>query len=111
MNNATVNGTINATAGLIGGLKIVGNSLTNEGFNNDAYIIMRNDTNNVFCGIGGNVLPASTGTRAVARFENSYNGGSTNDPYQTSFGANYAAIVSAKNARYNIGLAMNGGFI
>lgn len=111
MKNATVNGTINATQGNIGGLKISGNGLTNEGFNNDAYIIMRNDPNKVFCGIGGNVLPASSGARAVARFENCYAGGTTDDPYYSGFGANFAAIVSAKGARQNIALAIDEGFI
>lgn len=111
MKNATVNGTINAAQGKIGGLKISGNGLTNEGFNNDAYIIMRNDPNNVFCGIGGNVLPASSGARAVARFENCYAGGTTDDPYHSDFGANFATIVSAKGARQNIALAIDGGFI
>jgi len=111
MNNATVNGTINANSGTIGGLAINGNALTNEGFDNDAYIVMRNDANKVFCGIGGNVLPSITGSSAVARFENESDGGNTNDPYHSNYGANFAAILSAKNARYNIALAMNGGFI
>ncbi len=55
----------------IAGLKISGNALTNEGFNNDAYIVMRNDNNKTFAGLGGAILPASLGgVQAVARFEN-----------------------------------------
>lgn len=47
------------------------NSLTNEGFNNDAYIILRNDLKKTFAGIGGSMLPATAGgVQAVARFEN-----------------------------------------
>lgn len=71
MKNTTVTGTINATAGKIGGMKVSGNGLTNEGFNNDAYIILRNDTTKTFAGIGGAMLPATSGgVQAVARFEN-----------------------------------------
>ena len=89
--NATLSGSVTATSGKIAGLKISGDSLTNEGFNNDAYIILRNDTNNVFCGIGGNVLPASSGTRAVARFENNNSKG--------YFGTvNYGMIVKTSGA-------------
>lgn len=104
-------GEIEADSGRIGGLKISGQALTNEGYDNDAYIIMRNDANDVFCGIGGNVLPALTGTRAVARFQNNYGGGSTVDEYNNSFGANYGMVLGARNARYNIALALTGGFI
>lgn len=64
-------GEVNATAGKIGGLKVTGNSLTNEGFDNDAYIIIRNDNTKAFAGMGGNVLPGSLGgVSAVARFTN-----------------------------------------
>lgn len=66
-----LSGTINAVSGKIGGMKVVGNSLTNEGFDNDAYIIIRNDKTQAFAGIGGNVLPGSLGgVSAVARFTN-----------------------------------------
>ena len=91
-NNATINGTINATSGHIGGTVLynpnTGKYETTGGFNisgsglsyivtgemgktdDMAYIICRNDTYGRFAGIGANVLPASTGTSAVARFEN-----------------------------------------
>lgn len=72
--NVNITGTINATSGKIGGFNISGSDLTNlnsDGtFNSDAAIIFRNDTYGTFAGIGGNVEPAYTGVRAVARFEN-----------------------------------------
>lgn len=68
---ADISGTINATSGKIAGFNISGSALTNgPDFSNDACIIFRNDTHKTFAGIGGNVLPATTGNRAVARFEN-----------------------------------------
>lgn len=64
-------GTVYAQQGQIGGLKISGNSLTNEGFDNDAMIVMRNDDKNVFTGIGVNVWPASAANfTALCRLEN-----------------------------------------
>lgn len=91
MNNATVNGTINAMSGHIGGsltynpstgkyeatggFNISGSGLTyiiDGKFDNKdmGYIICRNDWYGRFAGIGANVLPASSGSSAVARFEN-----------------------------------------
>ena len=106
MNDANVSGTINATSGKIAGFSISGNGLVNTGFNNDAYVIFRNDTYNTFAGIGGNVLPASSGMRAVARFENH---DKTN---QWGLGYNVAVIMSAKNSDYNLAFAGNGnGFL
>lgn len=77
-------------------------SLINTGTNNDSYIVIRNDDESVFMGVGGNVLPPSTAERAVARFEN----GETN-----SLGTNYGAIVSAKNAKTNIALQISRGCV
>lgn len=87
----------------IAGLKVSGNSLTNEGFNNDAYIILRNDNTKCFAGIGGNTLPASSGIRATARFENEDN------RYFAS--TNIALVLSAKNGLDNRAIQMNGGNI
>lgn len=102
---ASITGTINATSGTfnnvtinsgkIAGFTIKGTSLTNSPWENNASIIFRNDNKNCFAGIGGNVLPASTGTRAVARFENEDN------TDQWGLGRNYAMYLSAKNGRYN----------
>lgn len=93
---ADITGTINATSGKIAGFNISGNSLTNgPEFNNDACIIFRNDTHHTFAGIGGNVLPATSGLRAVARFENE----DYNDFW--GIGRNIALYLSAKNGNIN----------
>lgn len=106
-NNAYIKGKINATSGLIGGIKISGDSLTNEGFNNDAYIILRNDLSKTFAGIGGNILPASAGgISAVARFEN--------NRINTDIIApdNIALLVSASGSHNkNTAIMMNGGYL
>ena len=79
----------------IAGFSVSGNGLTNTPFNNDAYVIFRNDAQKCFAGIGGNVLPASSGLRAVARFENE----DTSDWW--GLNRNIATLFSAKNGRYN----------
>ena len=79
----------------IAGFSVSGNGLTNTPFNNDAYVIFRNDAHKCFTGIGGNVLPASSGLRAVARFENE----DTSDWW--GLGRNVAMLLSAKNGTYN----------
>lgn len=98
-------GSMETIAGKIAGMKISGDGLTNEGFDNDAYIILRNNTHKVFAGIGGNVLPASTGVRAVARF--------TNEESSKFFGdVNYSVVCGAKGAVTNVALDMTlGGYI
>ena len=100
-----LDGSMHASAGQIAGLKIAGEGLTNQGFDNDAYIILRNDSHKVFAGIGGNVLPASTGTRAVARF--------TNEESSKYFGdVNYSVVCGAKGAVTNVALDMTlGGYV
>lgn len=98
-------GSMETIAGKIAGMKISGDGLTNEGFDNDAYIVLRNDTHKVFAGIGGNVLPASTGARAVARF--------TNEESSKFFGdVNCSVVCGAKGAVTNVALDMTlGGYI
>lgn len=98
-------GSMETIAGKIAGMKISGDGLTNEGFDNDAYIVLRNDTHKVFAGIGGNVLPASTGARTVARF--------TNEESSKFFGdVNYSVVCGAKGAVTNVALDMTlGGYI
>ena len=100
-----LDGSMHASAGQIAGLKIEGEGLTNKGFDNDAYIVLRNDSHKVFAGIGGNVLPASTGTRAVARF--------TNEESSKFFGdVNYSVVCGAKGAVTNVALDMTlGGYV
>ena len=103
-NKGTFNN-ITVQSGTIGGFNVLGNDLSNEPFTNDASIIFRNDAHNTFAGIGGNVLPATTGVRAVARFENE----DTQD--QWGLDANYAAILSAKGSRTNVAMQINGGCV
>lgn len=114
--NATVTGTLNVKSGKIGGFWVSGTGLTNQNqdpddednygkFNNDAYIIFRNDNHNCFAGIGGNILPASSGARGVARFENE------DESDQWGFGRNYALLVSAKNGSQNDAIYISGGCI
>ena len=79
----------------IAGFSVSGNGLTNTPFNNDAYVIFRNDAHKCFAGIGGNVLPSPSGLRAVARFENE----DTSDWW--GLGRNIAMFLSAKNGAYN----------
>jgi hypothetical protein len=79
----------------IAGFSVSGNGLTNTPFNNDAYVIFRNDAHKCFAGIGGNVLSTSSGLRAVARFENE----DTSDWW--GLGRNIAMFLSAKNGAYN----------
>ena len=79
----------------IAGFSVSGNGLTNTPFNNDAYVIFRNDAHKCFAGIGGNVLPTSSGLRTVARFENE----DTSDWW--GLGRNIAMLLSAKNGTYN----------
>lgn len=96
---------ITVASGKIAGFTISGNGLSNTPFDNDAYIIFRNDAQGAFAGIGGNVLPASSGARAVARFENH----DTTDIW--GLGANYGMLVSARGARDNRALQMDGGSV
>ena len=104
--NVTANtGTFNnitVQSGTIAGFKVSGTGLTNDPFTNDAYIIFRNDARKAFAGIGGNVLPAASGLRAVARFENE------DQNNYWGLGANYAMILSATNADRNYAYAGSG---
>jgi hypothetical protein len=109
--NANITGTINAHEGKIAGFRISDNGLTNTPFQNDAYIIFRNDYHKCFAGIGGNVLPATTGARAVARFENE------DEADQWGLGYNVAMVVSAKGAHVgdeytgNCAIDILGGYV
>lgn len=107
--NADITGTITAESGRIAGFSISGTGLTNRNndgtFTNDAYVIFRNDAHKCFAGIGGNILPASSGIRGVARFENYDEGDWWN------MGANYALLVGARGANDNVAIDMSGGYI
>lgn len=97
-------GQINAISGRIGSLRISGSSLTNIGFDDDAYIILRNDPYGTFVGIGGNVLPSSSGLIAVGRFENR----NMNGFYGS---VNYGILVEASGALRNVGINCIGDII
>lgn len=116
--NATevnISGNINATSGTfnnvtissgkIAGFSISGNGLTNDPFTNDAYVVFRNDSKSCFAGIGGNVLPTSSGLRSVARFENN------DDTNQWGLDKNIAMYLSAKNGTYNYAFVGSGNGI
>ena len=107
MNNSfrvEVNGTTH-----IGGFVVGGNGLTNRNddgtFTNDAYIIFRNDPHKCFAGIGGNILPDSSGARGVARFEN------YDESDWWGLGHNYALLVGARGAADNSAIAISGGYV
>lgn len=93
----------------IGGFVVSGNGLTNRNdngtFTNDAYVIFRNDTHKCFAGIGGNILPASSGARGVARFEN------YDESDWWGLGHNYAMLVGAQGAADNTAIAISGGYV
>lgn len=93
---------INVQSGKIAGFKISGNGLTNYPFDNDAYVIFRNDAHKCFAGIGGNVMPASSGMRSVGRFENE----DTTDWW--GLGRNIALLLSARGSTYNHAFIGNG---
>lgn len=103
MTDADITGKITATSGQIAGMKIKGLALTNEGLNNDAYIILQNYKHNTFAGIGGNVSSVSTGLRTVAMFSN----GEKRPMYEQ----NFAMVVGASGAGTNIAIDITGGFI
>ena len=119
--NATITGTITAETGKIGGFTISGNGLThivgqndmyNHRYSDMGYIICRNDYYGRCAGIGANVLPASSGTSAVARFENEDTYGIWGAQFGRNISTNYAVIVSAKNSTTdNAAIAINGGHI
>ncbi|MFV0327707.1 MAG: hypothetical protein ACK5LF_25600 [Bacteroides xylanisolvens] len=94
------------TGAKVAGFKVSGNSLTNEGFNNDAYIIMRNDTQGTFVGIGGNVANRISEFATTARIEN--------DRKDSPTGNVIALKLSASGCRSpysNIALQVVSGFI
>lgn len=104
--NAYLEGTINAKNGVIGGFGISGHSLTNVGFNDDAYIVMRDDPHDVFIGLGTNVFPASYGVVGCARIENKYT-----DTWTGYYERRYGLYLDTRGARDNISIGLVGGCI
>ena len=105
-NNAHISGEINATSGMIGGLSISGNSLTNVDSNNDAGIYLRNSAGGSFAAMGGNVVPAVGGFTMIADFENTKRYDLTDIS-----SINYGVKLLAQNARTNIALTIDGGCV
>lgn len=102
--NVEISGKVVATSGQIAGMKISGSGLTNAGFDNDTYIVLRNDSYNTFVGIGYHVTPYESGTNAVARFTN----GEIKNGVDES---NYAMVVGASGASTNVAIEISGGYI
>lgn len=102
--NVEMSGKVVATSGQIAGMNISGSGLTNEGFDNDAYIVLRNDRYNTFVGIGYHVTPYESGINAVARFTN----GEIKNGVDES---NYAMVVGASGASTNVAIGISGGYI
>jgi len=107
--DADVSGTLTSENGRIGGFSIGKTGLSNSidgKYDNDAYVIFRNDTYGTFAGIGGNVLPLSSGVKGVARFENYSKGNSWLGSY-----VNYAMLVGAQGSFENVAINMSGGYV
>lgn len=112
-NNATIKGTIDATAGKIGGFKIgngyigvdakLGEDGGSEGMSLfPEFIKFANSDWSQVAMIGTNVMPASAGYPVVARFINKYS---------SVLGTNYGVLVSVSGALRNIALAGTGNII
>jgi len=104
--------TVNFKQGTIGGFQIYQNYMEATTGANSKYVLFPgsymafiNSSYGVWAGIGENVLPATSATRAVARFENNNTSG--------WFGENnYALIVSAKgSANENHAIVISAGYI
>lgn len=104
--DAHIQGEVNATSGLIGGLKIIGNSLTNEDNANDANVFLRNNSTGSYVALGGSVSPAVSGTTLVGDIRNEQ------EHDITDVGSvNYGIRLSARNAHKNVALDIDGGCI
>ena len=118
--NATIKGEVNATSGTfnnvsfqsghIGGFRVSGSGIINQigesSFDNDAYIRLKNTSEDTEAAIGGNVVPPSTGRKLLARFVNE------NDKLsQYSSLPNECFEIGAKGAIDNVALSIDGGCI
>lgn len=111
-NSGTLRGTIEASTGHIGGFEIGASHIgvnTDLGYSDNAgmslfsqFIKFSNANWTHLAMIGANVLPASSGLTAQARFENTE---------ENTFGTNYGILVYAENADNNIAIAAKGNII
>lgn len=99
--NADVSGKVTATSGNVGGFDISGTSLVNSNFDNGGQVIVRNDSESLFAGIG-NVSALGSLVASAARFENEAT---------SQYGINIAVSLSARNAARNFAFAGNGNGI
>lgn len=106
----TITGTINATAGSIGGFEIgsgrIGASAGAGDTSGNGLALLssfiRFASTYCWASIGTNVLPSSTGIVGVGRFTNS-----TPNPY----GTNYGLLINVSGAAKNIGIVSNGAIV
>lgn len=107
---ASIEGSITATSGSIGGFKIgpnrIGttassNSTTGEGLSIYDNFIKFSDSD-TWASIGTNVLPGTTGATGVGRFSNTES---------NSNGTNYGLLVSVKNATNNLAIVTSGDIV
>lgn len=97
-------------SGFIGGFRVSGNGIISQigenSFDNDAYIRLKNTSEDTEAAIGGNVVSPSTGRKLLARFVNE------NDKLSRySSLPNECFEIGAKGAIDNIALSIDGGCI
>jgi hypothetical protein len=104
---ARITGEVEATSGSIGGFEISSNRIGVENSNSydglslyDSFI--KFSEAGVWSGIGTNILPASSGLTALARFENTK---------ENTWGENYGVIVKVENGRKNHALSLRGDIL
>ena len=107
---ASIEGSITATKGYIGGFEIgynrIGatsssNSTTGEGLSIYDNFIKFSDSD-TWASIGTNVLPGTTGATGVGRFSNTES---------NSNGTNYGLLVSVRNATNNLAIVTSGDIV
>lgn len=99
---------VNVQTGQVAGFTISDKALKNGGFDDDAYIVMRNDNKSAFAAIGANILPPSLAPhRAMLKL---VNGDTSNLSTLTDF-PNYGAIIGAQGVRTNVAMLIDGGCI
>lgn len=99
--NADIIGKITATEGSIGGLRIIGNSLSNENSEEECRIKIDNPNKGIRAWMGTSSAPSTFGANVVATFQNHQ----PNDSY-----GNIALLLSAYNSSLsNLALRAIGG--
>ncbi|MCZ2480002.1 phage tail protein [Aquirufa nivalisilvae] len=86
-------------AGRIAGFNILGDGLTNSGYNNEAYIVLEHTDLNVTARMGVNVLSSTSGAQALGLFQN----------LRSWSGTNYGAIFKASGGSLNYAIHADTG--